>query len=177
MGNCYFPVLIFSRKRIQDIETSYSENWLKPGTTIKGVGGYEELYYSERDVLLALKHPNIVKLHGYDDEILSLWVEDGTCILDSEEDLIPTFDTDKCMKDILSAIEYMRAKGYVHGLIKEENIVFSEGVYKLNNFELALSKEDFEEGGYTEHDDLFAFQKFLRRMPQTENSKKYLSGS
>jgi len=117
------------------------------------------LFYSEVNALKKLKHPSIVKLHGYSDEA-SVKRKDGS-ILDiayialdyvkngelfdyiAQTDRFSEAEARYYFRQLIDALDYMHSNGYAHRDIKPENVLLDE------NFNLILADFGFATREFT----------------------------
>lgn len=96
----------------------------------------------ERDVLRQLKHPNIISFVDCFFVNSVLYLATSFCSGKSLEyritqrQFLEETETKEILKQVRKALMYVHEKGFVHGDVKSDNIVFDEGdVVKLCDFE------------------------------------------
>jgi serine/threonine-protein kinase len=107
-------------------------------------------FIREIDVAAALKHPNIVEFldRGTHNGVVYLVTEyidgaDASKLADSQGGTLPLEETRWIIAQILDALAYAHAQGYIHRDIKDQNILVSKATpgltAKLTDFGLAKS--------------------------------------
>lgn len=107
-------------------------------------------FIREIDVAAALKHPNIVEFldRGTHNGVVYLVTEyidgaDASKLADSQGGTLPLEETRWIIAQILDALAYAHAQGYIHRDIKDQNILVSQATpgltAKLTDFGLAKS--------------------------------------
>ncbi|KAG8404866.1 hypothetical protein J3459_016673 [Metarhizium acridum] len=78
----------------------------------------------ERDVLVGLDHPNIIKIKSYDGRLLVIYLEHLPLSLHRQTPVSPAVAL-AILVDILSALRYLEGKDVVHNDVKPANIAYS----------------------------------------------------
>ena len=99
---------------------------------------YQNIINNEKQILLEMDHPHIIKLHDYYINPIQTYF-----ILDyAQNDLYNLMETGKfslresfhIIHDIADALSYLHDKGYIHYDLKPENILLVDTVVKLCDF-------------------------------------------
>jgi hypothetical protein len=121
----------------------------------KRSSGFQEELRKEFDVLVSLKHPHIVEVVGLEvtdlgSRIYMEWMPTGSvATLIRQTGPLPEAVVKRYLVQLLSALEYIHARGILHRDIKPGNILLTgKGVPKLSDFGTVLSTGDSEEAAH-----------------------------
>lgn len=126
------------RKELKTSEGTGGQSTIKINkdrTIIKKKYNKDELkyYFIEKNILLSLDHPNIIKIKEYDDKNMSLYYkyyEKGSAFkkyIKNDNIQIENIDTIlKLLNEILNALIYLKNNNITHRDIKLENILIND---------------------------------------------------